>query len=452
MMTPYRGRGRGYGRGGRGSNNMLPQPESNIPLIGDWTTVYKGRKMQQLSASSSKKEDIPSSSSNKSTSYKEIAVNNPPQEQLDYFENPVTEKIMYIEEEDIKINPNDGWSIKTRYLESRGYPGLHGKSRPYLEILLAITESVTFTHHYQNNNPESFINFSKCHINKILLPREWGLNPNGEKAIRVAKGKYIYFNYWDYVQAFTQAFYYQNPKNKHSWFFSINPEMINRPIPNWFYEWWTKFGPSLEILPKELLDLYNPWCDNSPLIANILSDHLITGQCPFWFFTKFQIPWIWRWSITISQDKFNIPILERIFFYKWWNKMSSEEVQKIGNLIRTAITEDQSNKVKEQSSQQMSMGNLKNFFQRKYPNESEDEIMVRTLDHMKNQFFSTFPAKASRDENSSMKTSSSMGSIDSHNFDCLAGEAQAEDPTAEDFWDAMIQSMAQKAKEKAKNQ
>ncbi|CAK8565451.1 unnamed protein product [Lathyrus sativus] len=188
MMTPYRGRGRGYGRGGRGSNNMLPQPESNIPLIGDWTTVYKGRKMQQLPASSAKKEDIASSSSNKTTSYKEIAVNNPPQEQMDYFENLVTEKIMYIDDEDIKINPNDGWSIKTRYLESRGYPGLHGKSRPNLEILLIVIESVTITHHYQNNNPESFINFSKCHINKILLPREWGLNPNAEKAIRIAEG------------------------------------------------------------------------------------------------------------------------------------------------------------------------------------------------------------------------------------------------------------------------
>lgn len=86
---------------------MLPQPESNIPLIGDWTTIYKGRKMQQLSTYLSKREDIPSSSSNKSTSYKEVTVNNPPQEQLDYFENPITKKIMYIDEEDIKINPND---------------------------------------------------------------------------------------------------------------------------------------------------------------------------------------------------------------------------------------------------------------------------------------------------------------------------------------------------------
>ncbi|CAK8565449.1 unnamed protein product [Lathyrus sativus] len=414
MMTPYRGRGRGYGRGGRGNNNMLPQPESNIPLIGDWTTVYKGRKMQQLPASSAKKEDIASSSSNKTNSYKEVAVNNPPQEQMDYFENPVTEKIMYIDDEDMKINPNDGWSIKTKYLESRGYPGLHGKSRPNLEILLTVTESVTITHHYQNNNPKSFINFSKCHINKILLPREWGLNPNAKKAIRIAEGKYIYFNYWDYVQAFAQAFYYQNPMNKHSWFFSINQELVNKPIPNWFYEWWAKFGPSLEILSKEILNLYHPWCDNSPLIVKNLSDNLITGQCPFLFFTKFKIPWIWRWSITISKNKFNISILERNFFYKWWNKMSSK---------------------------QMSMKNWKNFFQRKYPNETEDEIMVRILDHMKNQFFSTFLTKASKDEDSSMKTSSSMGSMDSHNFDGLAGVGQADEPTAEDFWDAMISSM-----------
>src|SRR3954469_2618691 len=138
----------------------------------------------------------------------------------------------------------------------------------------------------------------------------------------------------------------------------------------------------------------------------------------------------------MSQDKFNIPILERNFFYKWWNKMSSEEIQNKIIMIQAAIAEDQNNKAKEQNSQQMSMGNLKNFFQRKYPNETEEEIMVRTLDYMKNQFFSTFPTKTSKDENSSMKTSSSMGSMDSNNFDCLAGETQTKDPTAENFWDA----------------
>ncbi|CAK8564734.1 unnamed protein product [Lathyrus sativus] len=129
--------------------------------------------------------------------------------------------------------------------------------------------------------------------------------------------------------------------------------------------------------------------------------------------------------------------------------MSLEDVHNKIKLIQEAIAEDQNNKVKEQNSQQMSMENLKNFFQRKYPNESEDEIMVRILDHMKNQFFSMFPTKASKDEDSSMKASSSIGSMDSHNFDGLAEEGQADEPTAEDFWDAMIQSMKVKGKAKS---
>ncbi|CAK8531852.1 unnamed protein product [Lathyrus sativus] len=129
--------------------------------------------------------------------------------------------------------------------------------------------------------------------------------------------------------------------------------------------------------------------------------------------------------------------------------MSAEDVQNKIKLIEEAIAEDKNKKVKEQSSQQMSMENLKNFFKRKYPNESEDEIMVRILDHMKNQFFSTFPSKVSKDEDSSMKTSSSMGSMDSHDFEGVAGEGQADEAIAEDFWDAMIQSL--KEKRKAKN-
>ncbi|XP_045802470.1 uncharacterized protein LOC123896070 [Trifolium pratense] len=441
MTTPYRGRGRGrgFGRGigsGRGGNNMLPYQESNISLIGDWTTVGK---LRQLPAPP-KKEDQPSSSSKKIISYKDIIVNESKEQASEYFENPVTEKIIHIDEEDLSLTRNDGWSIKTRYLESRGYAGLFGKSRPNLEILLTVTESVTITHYYQNNNPESFINFSKCHINKILLPREWGLNPNGEKAIKIAEDKYIYFNYWDYIQAFTQAFYYQNPKNKHSWFFSINPEIVDKPIPNWFFNWWIKFGPSLEILPKEVGELYTPWCENSSLISKIASNKLITGQCPCLFFIKFQIPWIWRWTVTISKDIFNIPILERNFFYKWWTKKSSEDIQDLISRVKIVINEDKATGTKDHS-HQYSMADLKDYFQRKYPKESEEEVMVRILDHMKTQFFNTFPSTVKGDDMST----SSQGSVGQNMFEGLAGESQPDDePTQEDFWDAMIQSIKTK--------
>ncbi|MCH80518.1 hypothetical protein A2U01_0001287, partial [Trifolium medium] len=127
MTTPYRGRGRGRGQGGRGSNR-LPYQELTIPLIGDWTTVnYRS----QLAGGTlpPKKEDKPSSSGNSSkeiTSYKDVAVNETALEQaLEYFENPVTEKIIYIDDDDLTLPNIDGWSLKTRYLESRGYAGLY---------------------------------------------------------------------------------------------------------------------------------------------------------------------------------------------------------------------------------------------------------------------------------------------------------------------------------------
>jgi hypothetical protein len=202
-------------------------------------------------------------------------------------------------------------------------------------------------------------------------------------------------------------------------------------IPNWFFEWWIKFGPSLEILPKELLDLYNSWCDNSPLILKIASDNLITGQCPALFLIKFQIPWIWRWSLKISKDRFNIPILERNFFFKWWNKMSPEDVQNIVSSINSSIQEDKSKKLKGQDATQFSLDQMKSYFQKKYPNESEDEIMIRTLDHMKSQFLKTFPSC----KEDAMSTSS-QGSMD-----ILAGESQS--PTPEDFWDGLIEAVAQ---------
>ncbi|MCI22773.1 hypothetical protein A2U01_0043949, partial [Trifolium medium] len=127
MTTPYRGRGRGRGQGGRGSNR-LPYQELTIPLIGDWTTVnYRsqlagGTLPRQLTGGSlpPKNEDKPS------TSYKDIAVNETALEQtLEYFENPVTEKIIFIDNEDLTLSNIDGWSLKTRYLESRGYAGVY---------------------------------------------------------------------------------------------------------------------------------------------------------------------------------------------------------------------------------------------------------------------------------------------------------------------------------------
>ena len=72
-----------------------------------------------------------------------------------------------------------------------------------------------------------------------------------------------------------------------------------------------------DILPDEIQNSYTAWCNSSPLIEKVASSKLITGQCPCLFFCKFQIPWFWRWNITISKDRFNVPILQRNFFDKF---------------------------------------------------------------------------------------------------------------------------------------
>lgn len=61
---------------------------------------------------------------------------------------------------------------------------------------------------------------------------------------------------------------------------------------------------------------------------------------------------------------------------------------------------------------------------------------------MKSQFFTAFPAQSSNDEE--MKTVSSQGSLDSNNeFACLACKSQ--EPTPEDFGDALIDNISQQA-------
>jgi hypothetical protein len=121
--------------------------------------------------------------------------------------------------------------------------------------------------------------------------------------------------------------------------------------------------------------------------------------------------------------------------------MSPEDIQVLISKIKIIINEDKATGKKEQS-HQYSMADLKDYFQRKYPKESEEEIMVRILDHMKNQFFNTFPSTRVREDDMS---TSSQGSIGQNMFEGLAGESQPdEEPTQEDFWDAMIQSMKAK--------
>lgn len=63
--------------------------------------------------------------------------------------------------------------------------------------------------------------------------------------------------------------------------------------------------------------------------------------------------------------------------------------------------------------------------------------MIRVLDYMKKQFFSSFPSKASSNEDG--MSTSSLGSKDFE--EDIAGESQPVEPTLEDVWDSLIAHM-----------
>jgi hypothetical protein len=114
--------------------------------------------------------------------------------------------------------------------------------------------------------------------------------------------------------------------------------------------------------------------------------------------------------------------------------MSPEDIKAIANNISHSIKIEETKTNSEQSSQNFHIEEIKNYFQKKYPQEKEEQIKNRVLDYMKKQFFSSFPTK-----NASTEDGMSTSSLGSKDFDeDLAGESQPEDePIMEEFWDSL---------------
>ena len=74
------------------------------------------------------------------------------------------------------------------------------------------TKSIEVEHFYSPLD-KSEINFSKIIIREILLPQTWGLHPNRARLMKFGE-RQISFNYWDYVFAFQNMFYYENSRLK----------------------------------------------------------------------------------------------------------------------------------------------------------------------------------------------------------------------------------------------
>ena len=128
-----------------------------------------------------------------------------------------------------------------------------------------------------------------------------------------------YYNYYDYQAAWYNAFYFQNDRFQHLWFFYFDKHLEIQSLPTWFQHWWFQFGPDPSILSSKLLNekskesvkkvyslekIYFPFS-----LTQIYENFLKNFQTPLAlckfpkllaFFTRYSLPWIMGWDFAFS--------------------------------------------------------------------------------------------------------------------------------------------------------
>ncbi|KAF6152607.1 hypothetical protein GIB67_013054 [Kingdonia uniflora] len=206
--------------------------------------------------------------------------------------------------DDLKLH-QDAWSLKERYFANQNYMAQEGHYRYVYEAMLIETTFVQLEHHHINpKDLKSLITHSKCYVTRVLHLSEWGLD--------LTKSRTLSENILV--------------------FFCRNPDIIKRfSFPTWFLNWWEKIGPDFDVLPKALYDPFTLWYEFHPKLKGKTATNPPIDINILWYFTEFQITWIWKWDLKTCFDDMKLPILQRTFFYIWWDGFKIERVVALVN-------------------------------------------------------------------------------------------------------------------------
>ena len=127
------------------------------------------------------------------------------------------------------------------------------------------------------------------------------------------------YTYWDYIDAWTNVFWHQNNKFKHSWLIYFKNNTVYN-FPNWFLQWWTYFGPIPQIFPEEVqqgFQQFNRLFNNQE--SRIPADLM--------YFSSFALSWIFSWQYRYGKTENNkqYPPLQRHAFVKWWTQFDTSK-------------------------------------------------------------------------------------------------------------------------------
>ncbi|KAG5570715.1 hypothetical protein H5410_060481 [Solanum commersonii] len=220
-------------------------------------------------------------------------INNEASENIEvYDKNEKDEVILLLEPRDLQWR-DDPWQIMMRYFDTASYVVPTYKYIMHYEIILSSIRSAEFQHFYPVNTK------------KIFTPEEWGTSTMKECEYTQQDQKIaIKFNYWDYIESFNKALLYENTNKNHLWVIKICSNVFKQYIPNWFCQWWTLYGPTLNILPEDYKKLYAQWVDVSPKIINLQQE-----------------------DIEVQTNEEGFPCLKIKFHRKFWCKLLQRDAE-----------------------------------------------------------------------------------------------------------------------------
>jgi hypothetical protein len=110
------------------------------------------------------------------------------------------------------------------------------KPQSYYAAIFDITNSVKFKHfklHSDHTDPT----YSTCIIHKVIYPKDWGQPLHQPLSFPTHLCTHFQdfntsYTYWDYQQAWFNAFFLQNQNHNHSWLFYFHNGMILQTSPS----------------------------------------------------------------------------------------------------------------------------------------------------------------------------------------------------------------------------
>ena len=234
-----------------------------------------------------------------------------------YVQNPHSEKLFSIP---LHIDKNQPPERIAKLLLPPNFhflPTESYKSLKYYQAILSETESIAIKPIYSTTHQNKIL-YHSLHIGKFLTELEWGIplfhtKPLHTQHVLIPNNHY---NYYDYIQAWTNIFLHQTEDFSHSWFITFDKNFRLR-FPAWFPDWWASHGPSSSIIPDDLRHVltnnFQPSFDRSRFDNRVTIFSLLMA--------KYKIPWILKWNFEMDTGG-----IYRTRWVKWWDKFNHQKI------------------------------------------------------------------------------------------------------------------------------